>query len=160
MYTFCVAQLCKIFANHQLIKLLIMIKIIIALVLTAVIQAGAAVHAQEATIEVSNAPLREVFAKLRKQTGYHFLFLTDDLKAAKPVSLDVTDASLNDVLDICFDGQPLDYRIRGKRVLISRKESSAIAGEPQVQEREVTGTVTDENGAPLPGTTISLKGTA
>src|SRR5690606_4563636 len=154
MYTFCVAQLCKIFANHQLIKLLIMIKIIIALVLTAVIQAGAAVYAQKATIEVSNAPLREVFAKLRKQTGYHFLFLTDDLKAAEPVSLDVRDASLNEVLDLCFDGQPLDYQIRGKRVLISRKGPQAAVGKPLVQEREVTGTVTDENGVPLPGATI------
>jgi len=158
MYAFCIARGCKIFANHQLVKLLIMFKMIIVLMMTAVMQAGAVVYAQKATIEVSNAPLREVFAKLRKQTGYHFLFLTDDLKAAKPVSLDVRNASLNEVLDLCFDGQPLDYQIRGKRVLISRKGPQAAVGKPLVQEREVTGTVTDENGVPLPGATISLKG--
>lgn len=35
----------------------------------------------------------------------------------------------------------------------------AVAGRPAEQQRETSGTVTDANGLPLPGVTVSLKGT-
>jgi len=161
MYAFCIARGCKIFLYHKLIKLLIMVKIIVAVIMITAAQASAAVYAQKATIIVNNAPLREVFKELREQTGYHFLFLMEDLEATKPVTLDLKQASLEEILARCFVNQPLTYRVRGNRVLVSRKSESTNAAdkEPVVEQQQtVTGIVTDENNQPMPGVTVSVKG--
>ncbi|PPL03401.1 TonB-linked outer membrane protein, SusC/RagA family [Parapedobacter indicus] len=161
MYAFCIARGCKIFLYHKLIKLLIMVKIIVAVIMITAAQASAAVYAQKATIIVNNAPLREVFKELREQTGYHFLFLMEDLEATKPVTLDLKQASLEEILARCFVNQPLTYRVRGNRVLVSRKSelTNAAEKEPVVEQQQtVTGIVTDENNQPMPGVTVSVKG--
>ncbi|WP_177195020.1 TonB-dependent receptor [Parapedobacter indicus] len=138
-----------------------MVKIIVAVIMITAAQASAAVYAQKATIIVNNAPLREVFKELREQTGYHFLFLMEDLEATKPVTLDLKQASLEEILARCFVNQPLTYRVRGNRVLVSRKSelTNAAEKEPVVEQQQtVTGIVTDENNQPMPGVTVSVKG--
>lgn len=159
MYAFCIARGCKSFFSHGLIRLLIMFKLVFVLMTIAVAEAGAAAYAQKATIVVKDASIGDVFVELRKQTGYHFLFLTDDLQAAKPVSLTMRGAPLEAILEQCFAHQPLTYRIRGKRVLVSRKEAGGATAERGfTQQRSVTGKVTDEQGVALSGVTVTLKG--
>ncbi|WP_176146084.1 TonB-dependent receptor [Parapedobacter luteus] len=136
-----------------------MFKITLAILLAAITQAGAAVYAQKASITAKNVPLREVFTELRKQTGYHFLYLTDDLKDAKPVSLSFYEASLEEILQHCFANQPLTYNIRRNRVLVSRKEAPPGTLHDLLMQHTVTGKVTDERGQALEGVTVVIKNT-
>ncbi|WP_257669917.1 TonB-dependent receptor [Parapedobacter tibetensis] len=137
-----------------------MIKIILAIVLITAARAGAEVYAQKASITAEHIPLKTVFAELRKQTGYHFLYLTDDLKEARPVSLRFNHAPLDDILQHCFTDQPLTYQIRGKRVLVSRKEIAVEEEQSFRQQRVVAGRVTDEQGTAVSGVTVTLKGSS
>src|SRR3546814_17725568 len=79
-----------------------MFKLTLLLLLLAVSQAGAEVFAQRASLHVTNKPLKEVFDELRKKTGFHFLYLEADLKLAKPVNIQLTDAPLAELLEHCF----------------------------------------------------------
>ncbi|MFC6100017.1 TonB-dependent receptor [Olivibacter domesticus] len=138
-----------------------MLKVTLLLLALTVSQAGASVFAQNATIKANNVSLKDVFAALRQQTGYHFLYLEEDLKLAKPVSLRSINTPIETILDYCFHEQELTYKIRENRVLIERKvdpHGDKLKNAIELQ-REITGRVTDQAGMPLEGATVKVKGT-
>src|SRR5688572_17606305 len=73
--------------------------------------------------------LEKVFEQIEAQTGFVFIYKDETVKDKK-VSIQVTNASLAQALDICLKGQALTYRIVGKSVAIkAEKASFAISGE-------------------------------
>jgi hypothetical protein len=74
--------------------------------------------AQRVTLKEKNAPLLSVINKINLQTGYDFLFTSTAMQIAKPVTLNVVDADLNQVLQEIFDKQPLDYTLHERSVVI------------------------------------------
>jgi len=93
-------------------KSLLIMKLIIILLTASILQVSAATYAQQISINVKQASLQQVFKKLRKQSGYNFLYDSDMLSNARPVSFSLNNASLDDVLKACFADQPLTYVIR------------------------------------------------
>src|SRR5580692_5700122 len=63
------------------------------------------------TLTQKNVPLRKALDDIGQKTGFSFFGEGEWPKAAHPVSFSVTMASLADVLDICFEDQPLVYHI-------------------------------------------------
>src|SRR5690606_3773719 len=74
----------------------------------------------------------------------------------KLVSIDVKQKELKDILLICFEGQNLTYSLKDNTVLIKKELKAANAA--NVQQRTITGIVTDENGNTMPGVSVELKG--
>ncbi len=135
-------------------KLLKIMKLTIVLCVVALMQVSAATYAQKVSLNVQNASLGEVLNDISRQSGYNFLYNTVMLKAAKPVSISVTNTPLVDVLNQCFKDQPLGFVINGNTVVINKKTAPQPANVVVV----VTGKVTDDQGRPLPGATVKLKG--
>ncbi|SEN16830.1 TonB-linked outer membrane protein, SusC/RagA family [bacterium A37T11] len=144
-----------------LFKLFIMAKFIMILLFCTVMQAGAAVYAQLASIKAEHITLKDVFSELREQTGYHFLYVTEDLENTGTVSLNFNDAALETILEKCFEGKSLKYEIKGNMVLIERilASSPSVENDLSTQERTLQGKVNDDKGEALAGVTIQLKGT-
>ncbi len=145
---------------NVLFKLLIMVKISALIIMLSFMQASATVHAQKASIKADNAALTKIFTELRKQTGYHFIYLMEDMREARPVSIHVRNAPLQTILDNIFANQPLTYEIRNKRVLVERKKTLATYQAPDTREILdiiVSGKVIDEEGRPLQGVSVSVK---
>jgi TonB-dependent starch-binding outer membrane protein SusC len=144
-----------------LFRLVIMLKVTLLLLLLTISQAGANVFAQNATIKANNLSLKEVFAVLRQQTGYHFLYLEEDLKLAKPVSLHLINKPVKTILDYCFRDQLLTYKIQENRVLIERKASPymGVMKSTVKSQQQIIGRVTDKARTPLAGVTVKVKGT-
>jgi TonB-dependent starch-binding outer membrane protein SusC len=117
------------------------------------------------TLSASNAPLAKVFREIQKQTGYHFLYINQQLNDAKPVTLKVKDASLTEVLDACFKEQPFGYEVKENTIIIKQKvreQKSSVSMAPAPGEgdpTDVTGRVTDEKGNPLVGANVKIRGT-
>ncbi len=147
----------------NVLKLLVMFKLTLLALMLTMSQAGAEVFAQRATLRVTNMSLADVFNEIRRQTGYHFLYVKEDLALAKPVSVNVENATLEQVLNHCLRNQPLTYEIRKNRILIEKKKVTTDATTKDterldIQQREITGRVVDENGQPLSGVTVKAKG--
>src|SRR5690606_18903981 len=85
-----------------------------------ILQVSAESRAQ-INITKKNAPLREIVKVLSEQSGVDFIYADRDLKQTNPVTVKLHNASLEKALAICFDGQPLDYTIRDRAVLVRRK---------------------------------------
>jgi TonB-linked SusC/RagA family outer membrane protein len=142
-------------------KILLIMKLTTLILITAILQVSANASAQKVTLSEKNAPLNKIFEKISDQTGYDFLVSTENLKQAKLVTIDVQDEELKAVLDRIFAGQPLDYVIQKKIIVISKKTVSPghISKKELDESITITGQVTDEKDAPLPGATVRLKGT-
>src|SRR3546814_7796969 len=63
------------------------------------------------------------------------------------------------MLEHGFRGQPLTYESRKNRVLVARRPQATILGHVRgTTQHEISGRVTGENGEPLAGVTVRVKG--
>ncbi|HEY4289646.1 MAG TPA: TonB-dependent receptor [Puia sp.] len=117
---------------------------------------------QTVTLSGKNMPLTKVFSEIKKQTGYFFFFNNKLLKDAKPVTLNVKDRDLKEVLEICLRDQPLDYVIESKTVAIIPKIQPVEAAPAEVPAdtlRDVRGRVINSKGEPVSNASVIVKGT-
>jgi len=145
---------------HRLLpKIILRMKLTLVILTVMLLQVKASTFAQKITISLHNAPLSEVVKQLRKQTDYNFLYNNFVAKNIIPINVDVKDEDLATVLDKCFAGQPIMFRIQNKTILISQKPITNFKETAlKTLEMDVTGTVRDEKG-PLMGVVVQLRGT-
>src|SRR5690349_20428493 len=83
-------------------KLMRIMKIAFILLFAACMNVYADGFAQKLTLSEKNASLEKVLRKIHVQSGYLFFYELDLLKKAHPVNIQVKDAALDEVLNICF----------------------------------------------------------
>ncbi|MCM1050883.1 MAG: SusC/RagA family TonB-linked outer membrane protein [Paenibacillus sp.] len=100
------------------------------------------------------ASAEEAIQILKKCTGYDFVYQKELLKDnGATVNGTFTDTTLDDLLSATVNRQlGLSYKVLGNSVSLSEDTSAAA-----VPVSTITGTVTGEDGEPLPGVTILLK---
>lgn len=124
-------------------------------------QVSAAGFAQKITIAEKNASMKSVFQKIRKQSGYNFLYTEDQLQQAAPVNINVSGVELKVVLDQIFDQQQLTYTIDEKTVIVKDREKTLFERlKNYVNQRDLSGQVLNEAGGPLLGASVRIAGTA
>lgn len=141
---------------HRKLLLFMRVKFITIIITLTFMQAYADVKAQLVTLKFEKATLEQVFERINAQTGYDFLFTSSQLRRAGPVTIDVANAALADVLERIFDSQPLEYSIDNKSVVILPKKSESV--EMWVLPQSV-GRVIDSLGNPIRNVTVRVKGT-
>lgn len=133
-------------------------KLTIFFIAVAVISAHAEGAAQNITISGKDLPLKRVFSAIEKQTGYVIFNNKRDLDESKTVTISANNLPLKDVLDIILKDQPLEYSIKGKTIVLSRKLPAGYDGQPVTAPVPITGTVVDAKGTPLENVSIVIKG--
>lgn len=137
------------------------IRLSIIFLLVAAFQVSANGFAQSIRIMEKNAPLEKVFRSIRKQTGYTFAYTESILQQARPVSIDISNGTLDDVLKACFSNQPFNYSIIGRTIVVKPKEnvpSSVMPNDTLPSPLQIRGKVTDSTGNGLSGASVSVKG--
>ncbi|NLR63477.1 TonB-dependent receptor [Chitinophaga varians] len=129
-------------------------KLTVVLMITALLEVSATSYAQKVTLSAKQISLRDVFRQIRKQTAYNVLWNVDILQDAKPVEIQATNASVEDVLKQCFAHQPYTYAIHQNTIVITRTTTTTTT----VISITIKGRVTDVNNHPLPGVAVRLKG--
>jgi TonB-linked SusC/RagA family outer membrane protein len=144
--------------NYVPCKLFLVMKITTFILLISVLTVSASTYAQKITLNEKKASLDEVLAKIRQQSGYDVIYSNDVLEKSTPVTIKITDATLEDALKASLQNQPLTYEIEEKTILIKMKESSFINKlKDFLALIDVHGRVVDEKGQPLAGVTVKLK---
>ncbi|QIL40364.1 hypothetical protein G7074_14500 [Pedobacter sp. HDW13] len=105
-------------------------------------------RAQQITLTLKNTSLKVVFQEVEKQTSYAFLYNDELLLKVKPVTLQVKNASIEEVLNLAFMGKPLSYKLRNKTITIVEKKNEEVVN---VADFSLNGEVVDEAGKPVPG---------
>jgi len=140
-------------------KIWLIMKLTGIILLAGIMQLSAAVYSQKhLTLKLKDAKLIEVFAEIKAATGYTFVYNTDEIETKSNVSVNITNGTLQEVLDKVLNGQGLKYTIVDNVVVISSLKISTplIVTPPPII---VKGRVINEQGEALLGATVVIKGT-
>jgi TonB-linked SusC/RagA family outer membrane protein len=130
------------------------------------ISAFAVNNAQNITLSETNAPLNKIFKEVHRQTGYTFVYMEAMLRKSKNVSINVSNSSLEQVLDICFHNQPLTYTILNKMIIVKEKDKlitttqAEVLPPPPPPPVTINGRIVSTGNEPLVGASITEKGTS
>lgn len=102
------------------------------------------------TISVKDVPLGKVLSEIEGQTSYFFINNGVDLE--KTVSLQVKDATIQEVCKTLLTPLRVSYSIQKSNIIIGNI--------PESQTITVSGTVVDTDGLPVPGAAVIEKGTS
>jgi TonB-linked SusC/RagA family outer membrane protein len=150
-------------------------KLLLAGRLTGIILLVACLHVsagsiaqQHISLYLKAAPLERVFAEIEKQSGYTVFYNTAVLKYAKPVTIEMTDVTVEEVLRVCLGGVPLEFTIQDRTIFVKHVNADADAGDREGGDKHgaavgtapsiVSGTVQTEAGQPLAGATVAIRG--
>lgn len=127
-------------------------KLLFLFTIATCLQASATGYGQTVSLSLQNAPLEKAFTEIKRQTGYHFVYTRAQLKHTKPISLQVVNGPLKEVLEKCFQDQPVGYVVEDRYVVV--QDRRVAVGAPLF---DVSGRVINEQAIPLAGVTITAK---
>jgi TonB-linked SusC/RagA family outer membrane protein len=145
----------------SMVKLLRIMKLSTILLLIATITVFAEdVYAQHTklSLNLGEASVGQVLAEIENQSEFYFLFNQKLVDTERMVNVSLTDMNIRDILDQIFFETNTDYIVMEKQIVLSPEEYLAEA-KAALQPRTISGIVTDENGEPLPGVNVVIKGT-
>lgn len=112
------------------------------------------------TLNFTDTPLPTVLDKIESESDYYFLYNEKLIDLKRKVTLNVNDQLIEAVLDILFTGTDIKYNIIGRKIILAPDYlSKEINPAENLQQKQITGKVIDENGNPLPGVNIQIEGT-
>jgi hypothetical protein len=143
-------------------KIRLVMRISSALILMTCLHASAAGFGQKITLKEKSAPIEKVFRLIKSQTDYEFLFNSNTLKNAKPVTVEVNNTPIDEVLKLCFDRQPFSFKIINQTIVVTELMSSTAPtpiNSSSLTTPPISGIVKGPDGKPLAGVNIIVKGT-
>ncbi|MBJ6368603.1 TonB-dependent receptor [Snuella sedimenti] len=118
------------------------------------------------TMELNGVSLEKVLDKIESLTEFKFLYDYEHINYKKVVSVKAKNERVSSILDRLFEGSNIEYKVLKKQIIIKRNEhlvdpkvSNNDDSLIELQQIQVSGTIKDTNGQPLPGATILEKGT-
>jgi TonB-linked SusC/RagA family outer membrane protein len=108
------------------------------------------------TLNLRNVKLLEVLNQIENSTSFYFLFNKDLVDVDRIVSVSADQKKVDEVLTELFAGTNVKFFIADRQIVLSTEK--AKESQP-VQQRQVSGKVTDSSGVGLPGVTVFVKGT-
>ncbi|MDL5511278.1 carboxypeptidase-like regulatory domain-containing protein [Arenibacter sp. M-2] len=122
-------------------------------------------YSQSLTLEVENMTIDNVINKIELTSKYTFVYNTRFVDLQRRVSLKFNDASISEVLEQLFENArpKTSFHVIDTEVFLNEgstlEENSKTFDHTQKQAIQITGSVIDNTGQPLPGANILEKGT-
>lgn len=116
------------------------------------------------TLTQRNTTVGTIIKSIQKQTSYKF-FYDDEIAGIKVSEIKLKNASVSAAMNVMLKNRNITYNIEDHIVYLKRNEEKSSAQPQQEQElkpvvkKQVTGKIVDENGDPIIGATITVKGT-
>jgi TonB-linked SusC/RagA family outer membrane protein len=116
---------------------------------------SASVYSQSTklTLEMRNKKVVEVLEEIEKQSEFRFAYSSELIDMNRKVTIDLNNRNIEETLQVLFDGTGVTHVLHDRHIMLYPKEMDADS-----QQSSVSGKVTDEDGEPLPGVTVVIKG--
>lgn len=116
------------------------------------------------TVTGQNMSLLQIFQAIKKQTGFTLVYSNQLLNDGEKLNINFSKVPLQEVLSYLFKDRNINYEVKNNRIVLDRKQpgsanTTAAVTEGKQESRIVKGQVMDVQGHPLPGATVSIKGT-
>lgn len=107
-------------------------------------------------VHLARTTVDEVMNYIEEHSDYTFLYNDKTVDRTRRVSVDNAAGDIRAILDAIFAGTDVRYDIRDNQIILSEKRPQKQAG----RDDTIAGRVTDQNGVPLVGVSILVKGSA
>ncbi len=104
------------------------------------------------TVVLRNTVWSKALTAIEKASTYRFVYSSDIAPVNKKIDLVVRDADLPEVMDKLLFSTSLSYKVMPDNLVVL---FAKVALAPEIR---VTGKITDENGTPLSGASVRVKG--
>ncbi|PGH38529.1 MAG: SusC/RagA family TonB-linked outer membrane protein, partial [Candidatus Nephrothrix sp. EaCA] len=126
---------------------------------------GQGILERKVTLSVKKEEVKVILKSLEKQAGVTFTYTPNVIRNKKKITLAVSDARLAEVLSQLFSPPIKFTAVDEEEVVVLSFETEQLSQETQGSfsdafSVEVSGKVSDETGAPLPGVSVAEKGTS
>ena len=110
------------------------------------------------TLNTSRTTLGAIIKQIQSQSEYQFFY--DDQLSTTPVeAIKVENASVEDVLNQILKNKNISFKVEDN-IIYLKPQTPVQDQQPKVgQPRKISGTIVDENGEPLIGVNVLVKGT-
>lgn len=119
---------------------------------------AAAADFPSVSLQCKNESLAKVLTRLDQQSDFFLVFRPEDVRDEQLVSLQMKSQPLDKVLDVLLSPHGLAYKVQGKQIIIVRVPKREAPAVKAAEERLIKGRVVDEQGQPVPGASVLLKG--
>ncbi|GEO06296.1 SusC/RagA family TonB-linked outer membrane protein [Adhaeribacter aerolatus] len=116
---------------------------------------------------MKNETLVDAFQKIEKLTPFRFMYRKEDVQYIRNLNLAQTRTTVADLLNNLLTPNGFTYKQIDTRILVNARQNKTVTEPAEASSTSATnlaqlikGKVTDENGDPLPGVVIVVKGTS
>jgi len=149
------------FANPPLTKLLKIMRLTLILLFasTLLVQAGGFSQDVKVTLSLKEVSVTSFFKAIESETKLRFTFSNDIIPAGKIVTINAKETPVSQVMDAVMLQTNLKYRFdKSTGIFVISSKDNALIEVQEKNVRTITGTVTGENGEPLVGVSVVVKG--
>ncbi len=113
------------------------------------------------TVQMNGKSIKDVFSYIEKNSEFIFIYHGSNINLNRKVNVDVTNRSVDKILQQMFDGTDVEYFINDRQIIVRKKQVAEKTVPMIQQEKKITvmGNVKDENGEPLIGVNVVVRGT-
>jgi TonB-linked SusC/RagA family outer membrane protein len=130
------------------------------------VTASASTYSQQTkfTLKLNEVTVREVFREIEENSEFILLYNEHQLDVNRTVNVDVSQKSVESILDQVFKSTQYSYKIYDRQIVILSADAKGLPSDVKTetnaeQKKEITGTVNDSKGISLPGVSVVVKGT-
>ncbi|HEY8933654.1 MAG TPA: SusC/RagA family TonB-linked outer membrane protein [Cyclobacteriaceae bacterium] len=117
------------------------------------------------SIKAEGETMRSVLKKIEKSANIKFTYNTQTIPVDQEVSFEFHNEKLSNVLNGIFNPMNVQYQLSGSYIILRKNQKHASVDDdaPSLDESlyafNIKGKVVDEQGSPLPGVNVVVKGT-
>lgn len=158
-----VTSLSRTKANDRISLIFLVMKITTALLLLGALHVSANSLSQTITLNAKDKPIKQIFEAIYEQTQFGVIYNDQKINPNQKVTVVAQQMPLEAFLQEVLSSRNLSYRIMEQTIFVQAGLADVTLNNPtepgKVAQRTVTGTVRDEQGNPLEGVTVKVKGT-
>jgi len=152
--------------SRNLKKFVLVMKLITLLLLTSLATATAKSSYSQQTkfvLNLEHVTVKQLFDKIEGSSEFIFVYYDNIIDLNQEVSVIANNETVEEILNKVFETSENTFKIFDRQIVIAKKENSeavfAKYPDPPVAKKELSGTINDSKGNPLPGVSIVVKGT-
>src|SRR5690349_12130841 len=116
------------------------------------------------SVDLENITLRTALTRIERVADVKFLYHSNVISSRDRVQLSVSEERLADLLEEILGPRHIRFEAEGNQIILTKETmgllmSSLGQSSDDVQERVVSGTITNASNEPIPGVNVLVKGT-
>ena len=144
-------------------KGLMIMKLFLFFMILGLLHCSASVYSQTKRFSLNeeNISVKEILELVEQQSDFRFFYEAGQLNVERKLSINIENRPIEEVLSQIAAQTDIDYKIVDQNFIVlkgrGQGQSNLFNESPLI--KVVSGKVTDQQGNPLPGVTVAIKGT-